>query len=127
MVILEDKSVDEKRYFSRINFTAQSQIEFNNKSYKGELLDISLRGALLCFKDQIPLKKCDHCTLIIYLHSSDIKLIFDVEVVHIYQNHLGFRFISEDIGTMTHLRNLLSLNVGDYDKITDEIEFWLKD
>lgn len=120
-------SVDEKRYFSRINFTAQSQIEINDKVYQGELLDLSLRGALLRFKDHIPLEKCDHCTLSIHLHSSDIKLIFDAELVHIHQNNLGFKFISEDIGTMTHLRNLLSLNIGDYDKITDELEFWLKE
>ncbi len=119
--------MDEKRYFSRINFKAQSQIEFNDKVYEGELLDISLRGALLCFKDQIPLKKCDHCTLLIHLHSSDIKLIFDAELAHIHQNNLGFKFISEDMGTMTHLRSLLSLNIGDYDKITDELEFWLKE
>ena len=67
------------------------------------------------------------CTLIIHLHSSDIKLIFDAELVHIHENNLGFKFISEDIGTMTHLRNLVSLNVGDYDKITDELDLWLKE
>jgi len=119
--------VDEKRYFSRINFKAHSQIEFNDKVYEGELLDLSLRGALLNFKEQIPIKMNDSGTLIIHLHSSDIKLIFDAELVHIHENNLGFKFISEDIGTMTHLRNLLSLNIGDYDKITDELDFWLKE
>ncbi len=118
--------MDEKRYFSRIKFKANSQIEFNDKDYEAELLDLSLRGALLNFKEQIPVKMNDCCTLIIYLHSSDIKLIFDAELVHIHENNLGFKFISEDVGTMTHLRNLVSLNVGDYDKITDELEFWLK-
>ncbi len=119
--------MDDKRYFSRINFTAQSQIEIDGKAYSGELFDLSLRGALLNFKEDIPIKMNDSCTLTINLHSSDIKLIFDAVLVHIHQNHLGFKFISEDVGTMTHLRNLLSLNVGDYDKITDELEFWLED
>ncbi len=119
--------MDDRRYFSRINFTAKSQIESNGKVYEGELLDLSLRGALLCFKNQIPLKKNDQHTLIIYLHSSDIKLIFDAELAHIHRNNLGFKFKNEDIGTMTHLRNLISLNVGDYDKITDELEFWLQE
>jgi hypothetical protein len=50
-----------------------------------------------------------------------------MQCFNVHQNNLGFRFISEDVGTMTYLRNLLSLNVGDYDKITDELEFWLKD
>ncbi len=117
----------DKRYFSRINFTAKSQIEIDDKVYSGELLDLSLRGALLNFKEQIPAKMNDICTLTINLHTSDIRLIFDAELVHIDQKGLGFKFISEDVSTMTHLRNLLSLNVGDYDKITDELEFWLTD
>lgn len=119
--------MDEKRYFSRINFTARTQIEFNDNVYEGDLLDLSLRGALLSFKDQIPLKMHDCCTLIICLHSSDIKLIFEAELAHLHKNNLGFKFLREDVGTMTHLRNLLSLNVGDYDKITDELDFWLKE
>ncbi len=119
--------MDEKRYFSRINFNAQTQIEFNDNGYEGDLLDLSLRGALLSFKEQIPLKMKDRCTLIICLHSSDIKLIFEAELTHIHENNLGFKFLEEDVGTMTHLRNLLSLNVGDYDKITDELDFWLKE
>ena len=119
--------MDEKRYFSRINFKAHSQIEFDNNTYEGDLLDISLRGALLSFKDPVPLQKNDRCTLIIHLHSSDIKLIFEAELVHVHKNNLGFKFLEEDVGTMTHLRNLLSLNVGDYDKITDELDFWLKE
>ena len=117
----------EKRNFSRINFTASTQVEFNDNIYEGELLDLSLRGALLSFKDQIPLTMKDRCTLIICLHSSDIKLIFEAELTHIHENNLGFKFLEEDVGTMTHLRNLLSLNVGDYDKITDELDFWLKE
>ena len=118
--------MDEKRYFSRINFKAYSQIEFKDKMYEGELLDLSMRGALLNFKEEIPLQMNNSCTLIIHLHSSDIKLIFEAELVHIHENNFGFKFISEDVGTITHLRNLLSLNVGDYDKITEELEFWLK-
>ena len=43
--------MDEKRYFSRINFTARAQIEFNGNIYEGDLLDLSLRGALLSFKN----------------------------------------------------------------------------
>ncbi len=119
--------MEEKRYFSRINFKAHSRIEFDNNTYEGDLLDLSLRGALLSFKDKISLKMKDRCTLIICLHSSDIKLIFEAELTHIHENNLGFRFLEEDVGTMTHLRNLLSLNVGDYDKITDELDFWLKE
>ncbi|MGR3175634.1 MAG: PilZ domain-containing protein [Candidatus Scalindua sp.] len=119
--------MDEKRNFSRINFTASTQVEFNDNVYEGELLDLSLRGALLSLKDQVPLKLNDRCVIRISLHSSDIKLVFDSELTHINKNNLGFKFLGEDVETMTHLRNLLSLNVGDYDKITDELDFLLKE
>jgi len=45
----------------------------------------------------------DCCTLIICLHSSDIKLIFEAELTHIHKNNLGFKFLGEDVDTMTHL------------------------
>ena len=80
--------MNEKRYFSRINFTAQTKIELNDNVYEGELLDLSLRGGLLSFKDQVPMKTKDKCTLIICLHSSDIKLIFEAELTHIHKNNL---------------------------------------
>lgn len=119
--------MDEKRHFSRINFTASTQIEFNGNVYEGELLDLSFRGALLGFKVPVPLKMNDCCVINISLHSSDIKMVFDAEVTHIHDDNIGFKFISIDVETMIHLRNLLSLNVGDYDKITDELDFWLKE
>ncbi len=53
--------------------------------------------------------------------------MFGAVLVHIHHNNLGFKFISEDVGTMIHLWYLLSFNVGDYDKITDALEFWLKE
>lgn len=119
--------MDEKRYFSRINFTANSLVEFNDKVYEGELLDISLKGALLRFHDTVPLKTHDRCEIRINLHASDITLVFDAALTHIHQKNMGFKFLGEDVDTMTHLRNLLSHNVGDYDKITKELNFWLKE
>ncbi len=114
---------DSKRHFSRINFAAHAQIEFNNVVFEAELLDISLKGALFQPKKQTSLERGNCCTLKIFLHSSDITLTFNAELVHVEQNDLGFRFLNIDIDTMTHLRRLLGLNVGDQDKITRELSF----
>ena len=119
--------MESKRRFSRVNFVAKTHMEFNNNIYEGELLDISLKGALLHSRVKIPLKKGDCCILKIHLHSSDIILTFNAELAHLQQNDLGFKFTSEDVDTMTHLRRLLDLNVGNHDKITDELSFWLKE
>ncbi|MDN3514988.1 MAG: PilZ domain-containing protein [Candidatus Brocadia sp.] len=113
------------RYFSRIKFPAQAQIELNNTIHKLELLDISLRGALLHSSIHIPLTKGICCLLKIYLPTSNINLTFNAELVHLNKNNLGFKFLDADIDTVTHLRNLLGHNVGNHDKITHEFHFWL--
>ncbi len=121
------ETTDSKRNFSRINFAANAQIEFNSEIFESELLDIALKGALIRPKTQTPLERGNCCILRIFLHSSDITLTFNAELVHIQQNDLGFRFINIDIDTMTHLRRLLDLNIGDQDKITNELSFLLKE
>lgn len=113
------------RYFSRIKFTAQAQIVFNRTIHKLELLDISLRGALLYSEVHLPLTKGTCCVLKIYLPASHVTLTFNAELVHLNENNLGFKFLDADIDTMTHLRNLLGYNTGNPDQITHEFHFWL--
>lgn len=113
------------RYFSRIKFTTQAHLEVNNSIHELELLDISLRGALLRSKTHLPLGKGTCCTLRIHLPTSHITLSFTAELVHLHENNLGFKFFDADIDTMTHLRNLLGNNTGNPDQITHELHFWL--
>jgi len=120
------ETTNSKRNFSRINFAANAQIEFNSKIFESELLDIALKGALIRPKTQPLLERGNCCILRIFLHSSDITLTFNAELVHLEQNDFGFKFLDIDIDTMTHLRRLLDLNIGDQDKITNELSFLLK-
>ena len=117
----------ERRHFQRVPFATEAEINCNNKKYHGELLDISLQGALILEKGTIPLEKGNICALSIHLLDSEITLQFDVNLVHREENKLGFRFISEDTETMIHLRRLLELNIGSSDAIDKEISLWLKD
>ena len=110
-----------KRKFSRIKFVTEVQVEFNNKLYPGELMDISLNGALFYSNIEVPIKQGNACKVLFSLHPSEINLIFDAELVHFYENKLGFKFLSKDIDTMTHLRRLLELNSGDHEGITREL------
>lgn len=118
--------MQDRRNFSRIKFGTEVQIKLNNKTFEGELLDISLKGALIQSNIQTPIKIGDCCALRFYLTSSVIRLKFNVELVHLHQNKLGFKFLSEDVDTMTHLRRLLELNVGEEDRITHELSFLSK-
>lgn len=116
-----------KRHFTRIKFETNARIEFNHAIYKVELLDISLKGALIHSEKPTPMKTGDCCILRIHLPSSSINLVFNALLVHLDQNNLGFKFTGEDSDTMTHLRRLLELNIGDFEKVTHELHFLVKE
>ncbi len=118
--------MDDRRNFSRVKFLTNAQIDFNNTTYPVNVIDIALNGALLHSEINIPLALKSVCELKVNLAQSDIVLDFVAEVVHREQNNLGVKFIRKDIDTMIHLRRLLELNVGDYERISKELSFLIR-
>jgi hypothetical protein len=119
-------NMSEERYFSRIKFEATAQIEFDTKEYDAELLDISIKGALFKSEIHAAAKIGDICNINIHLPSTDISLTFNAEMVHLFKNNVGFKFIGIDTDTLTHLRRLIELNTGNSEKTAQELSFWLK-
>lgn len=113
----------ERRHFSRIKFATHVQIIFENNKYEGELADVSLNGALFRPDGQIDLELGDICELSFLLSASEVNLVFKAQLVHEFNGYFGFKFLSEDMGTMSHLRRLLELNTGDSDQIAHELSF----
>ena len=118
--------MDERRNYQRVPFATEAEINCNEKKYHGELLDISLQGALINYQGTIPFEEGSLCILSIHLLDSEVTMQFDVHLAHQKENKFGFKFIGEDTETMTHLRRLLELNIGSSETIDKEISFWLK-
>lgn len=111
----------EKRKFQRIPFQCYSQIKCGDRTYTAELLDISMKGALLLARDMTERDVGHICFLDITLANSDIHLHFEAELTHKAENHYGFVFLGEDLETFMHLRRLLELNIGDDEIIEREL------
>lgn len=116
----------EKREFQRVPFQSHCEISCGERCFNGELLDISLRGALFRILDGTDLEIGRNCTLVIQLGEGGMDLRFDSQLVHLEEDHYGFLFLSEDLDTLTHLRRLLELNLGDDELIKREMATWLK-
>lgn len=118
--------MENKRKFQRVPFQCQSLVKCGEQAYAGELLDISMKGALLLLRD-IPELEMEHVYFLdITLANSDIHLQFEASLAHRQENHYGFIFISEDLETFSHLRRLLELNIGDTDLVDRELADWMK-
>ena len=117
--------MEDRRKFNRVPFQCDCQIRSGERTWPGELLDISLRGALFQIPETTSLAFGDKCHLDISLSDGSIHLQFESEVAHKEEDQHGFRFISENLETLTHLRRLLELNLGEDDIMKKEIGYWL--
>ena len=114
------------RRFRRIPFVTQVTLISGQESWTGELLEIALKGALVETKGLLPFDLGTECSLCINLQGSSVSLEFQAELIHRNNCHYGFKFISEDIETLTHLRKLIELNTGDVETTRGELVSWLE-
>ncbi len=119
--------MNEKRNFQRVPFATGAAIACQGKKYHGELLDISLQGALVLCKGKVPLVKGSRCQLSVHLLDTEIIMQFEADIVHHQDNRLGFKFMGIDTETATHLRRLLELNIGSSEALDRELALWLKE
>lgn len=110
-------SQHEQRHFSRIPFDAQVTLlgSQSGQQWKVQLIDISLKGALLEKPEGWNGQQGDKFHLDMRLDGaeSDVKLAMDTVVAHIEADQVGFQCINMDLDTATHLHRLVELNLGD--------------
>ncbi len=113
------------RHFRRIPFEAKVTLKAEQETYPGQLLDVALKGAMIGTDTPLPFVLGAQCSLCILLPGTPISLEFQAELVHSEELCYGFKFISEDLETLTHLRKLIELNTGDAEATRSELSAWL--
>lgn len=103
---------DERRIFHRILFDAPVTISHNSKRFCSKLIDISLNGALLESAPGFAAKPGDTVFLNIRL-SEEIFIDMEAQVAHQEHQHLGVHCVHIDMESISHLRRLIELNLGD--------------
>lgn len=113
------------RRFRRIPFEAEVHLRVNQQNWTGELLDVAMKGALVGTENPLPIVLGARGNLCITLPGTVIALDFQAELIHVEGCHYGFKFISENLETLTHLRKLIELNTGDVETTRTELSAWL--
>jgi hypothetical protein len=109
----EVRSYDERRRFSRIAFHRPAQLDSQGERITGELLDVSLKGALLEVPRDCRGKPGEACSLAIRLDGADTVIRMDGEIAHRRGIMIGVRCDEIDLDSIAHLRRLVELNLGD--------------
>ncbi|MCK4742846.1 MAG: PilZ domain-containing protein [Sulfuriflexus sp.] len=110
----------EHRKHHRVLFDTVASIHINADNMNASMIDISLKGALIKKPDSWMAKVGDTGQLRIVLSDNISTINMDVKVAHIEDDHVGFHCEHIDIDSITHLRRLVELNLGDPEMLERE-------
>jgi hypothetical protein len=114
-------SNDERRRFSRVVFHRPAQVDAGAERATCEVLDVSLKGALVEAPFGFRAGVGEPCTLTIRLDAGEAAIRMEGEIVHRQGMQLGIRCKEIDLDSIAHLRRLVELNVGDDELLQREL------
>jgi len=117
----ENNKPDERRRFTRIPFHTTAHVVNAGGSWYGKLIDISLKGVLITLPEEWEGKPGEHFLLELPLDDSTVSIRMEVLVAHCNEHRVGFECAHIDLDSITHLRRLMELNLGDPELLNREL------
>jgi len=113
----------ENRRSHRVHFDCLVEFEAGGCRHVCELIDISLQGALIGACSGATPEAGTPCKLILSLdESNETQIIIVGTIAHKIENRVGIHCDSIDINSMTHLRRLVEINLGDTDLLNRDLD-----
>lgn len=110
----------ERRHFTRIHFQHQASLTAAVGSRKVDVQDISLKGVLVSAPAGWEIKVGAPCSLELPLDDS-VAVKMEGTLVHIENGTFGIRCDRIDLDSISHLRRLIELNLGDEEMLQREL------
>jgi len=113
----------QKRHYVRVPFDCEACLidPAGLQRWETQLLDISLKGALISEPTSWAGQLGDHYLLEVLLSGHEITLTMEVSVAHSENGRVGFRCTHIDIDSASHLHRLMELNLADERELEREI------
>lgn len=108
------------RHFHRIFYNAEAKLTDGERTYPCAIIDLSLKGCLLNV-DPAWLGDLDHLYTLNLKLSDEIVIAMELSIVHAVGNRVGFRCEHIDIDSLSNLRRLVELNLGDSELLEREL------
>ena len=113
--------MENRRQFTRVLFSINAISEIEQKNYPVTIHDISLNGALVTMPNPDSSLKGKLGLLHFDLANGESIVEMHVAVVHEVHDEVGLQCNAIDIDSVTHLRRLVELNLGDESQLHKEI------
>ncbi len=104
---------NEQRHFHRIFYQSQATLSDESTQWPCELIDISLHGCLLHFDKAWQQNNLETLYTLTLELSKTTTITMNVSVSHAIGNEVGFKCEHIDLDSISTLRRLVELNLGD--------------
>lgn len=119
---MADSQHEDRRHFQRIPLERHATLHSGEQSHPCEVLDVSLKGALLMPRDDWQGNKGDKVTVDIRLDTlGDTVIHMQGEIAHVEDHHVGVQCHQLDLDSATLLRRVVELNLADPDLLEREL------
>ena len=110
-----------KRKHYRLPYVCPCVLIYEGKTYPTHLVDISLKGALVGTPEGLEPKEGQAYRLEVKLDEAQGVIAMEVAPVHWTKGRIGLSCFSMDMDSLTHLRRLMELNLGDPAEVEREL------
>ncbi|MBI4742035.1 MAG: PilZ domain-containing protein [Betaproteobacteria bacterium] len=104
---------NERRHYSRIAFHTPAHLVLSDRNIEVVVVDLSLKGALVHLPADTHLENGAGCTLRVRLDAAGSHIRMEMSVTHVRGAYAGLACHNIDLDSVTHLRRLVELNLGD--------------
>jgi len=111
----------ERRKFSRVVYQANITLQQDDKQWKGTLVDLSLHGLLIDLADSEEIKEKNEINVRFTLNESEINISAECKLINKTNNTLRLCISHIDIDSISHLKRLVELNVGNSDLLLRQL------
>ncbi|WP_102363625.1 PilZ domain-containing protein [Vibrio cyclitrophicus] len=112
----------ERRQFSRVVYQVPTELSQGPVNVSGSVQDLSLHGLLIQCDDFQQLSHDIPVQVNFTLANSDINIQLEATIVSTINTSMRLRIEHLDIDSISHLKRLIELNVGDDELLYREIE-----
>ncbi|GLO59977.1 pilus protein PilZ [Vibrio sp. MACH09] len=113
--------MSERRRFSRVIYQAPAELHQGQLKVSSSIKDLSLHGLLLATPDT-PLDSAHPVDVFFQIPDSDIIISLQADIVEMTDTFIRVSIQHIDIDSISHLRRLVELNVGDDELLHRELE-----
>ncbi|MCB1941900.1 MAG: PilZ domain-containing protein [Candidatus Accumulibacter sp.] len=118
---------EQRRNYSRIAFDCPARLSLGESQLELRVLDLSLRGALVRLPGDAVVRPGTVAELRISLDRDGTEIRMQSRVAHADGRHAGLACQSIDLDSVSHLRRLVELNLGDPELLQRELSALLNE